>query len=256
MLVYECKLSSSSSENSEKQFVNVLDRVDGSSRYALKQIKLKKCEGLGSFLEYPKLENRSLVYNILGIDSERAESVFDSGKAILKNENNNEVFLSAKFEIILLALIFWFRKLSESQMRVFEDELSVVVESIVFMAVFDKKKIDIFNKKDKNEAKTRQTTRPKTPVISKDNKSSMFIMHAIAEIRCILVALNQLNKTTDDPFKKFDVELWKGNALEQIIRYRLENDDLEVLFEGDENVCFQDQFGACLMAIEYCLVDE
>ena len=144
MLVYEWKFT----ENSEKQYVNVLDRVDGSSTYALKQIKLKKCEGLGSFLEYPRPENRTLIYNILAIEPERAESVFDSGKAILKNDNNNDVFLNKKFEIILLALIFWFRKLSENQMRVFEDELSVVVESIVFMAVHDQKKIDFGGKKD------------------------------------------------------------------------------------------------------------
>ena len=240
MLVYEC-IQHDAEKVDKKQIVNVLDRVDGSSEYKLKQIKLRKCEGLEVFLESDDLEKRAMIYSMLKLDDQIAEHIFDSHEPLYFDENNNKICLDDKFEIILLAVIYWFKNLSKEEMHKYDDELQIVVESIVFMAVYQKKTIDI-------ELKTKNK-----PIITKDSDSSMFMMHAIAEIRCILVALNQLNKITDDPFKTFDVELWKGNALENIIRFRIENRDadLEVLLENED--LLKNQYGACIIAIEQCV---
>ena len=124
----------------------------------------------------------------------------------------------------------------------FETEIATVVESMIFMAVYEKRTVNIPSKQK--------------PVVRKDNDSAMFILHSIAEIRCILVALNQLNKITDNPFESFNVELWKGNALEKILSYRLTNEDLEVLWKENEVVDLNDQYAACLLTVEYCVSNE
>ena len=115
-----------------------------------------------------------IIYNILQLQADRAEFIFkndETNQPLLKDENDNEIVLDKKLEIFLLAVIFWVRKLTKHQMHVFQDELQIIIESVVFMAIYDKKQIEI------------KTNDKRKPVISKDNESAMFIMHSIAEIR-------------------------------------------------------------------------
>ena len=68
---------------------------------------------------------------------------------------------------------------------------------VVFMSLNENTKIDI-----KGQAQDHPKSSPNRvkSVVALDNEEGMFVLHSVAQVRCVLVALNQLNKISDNPF--------------------------------------------------------
>jgi len=239
MLAYE-----SQHGTDKKLMVKLLDRVQGTDEYKIREEKLKVCNGLNEFLEMDdKKQQRRLLCEVLKLPADNIEFCFDTTQPITTDDaTKEEFFVKQNQELFMLAIIYWMRyTITDDDTDTFGHLVPNIIESLIFMALFEQPRIEI-------------SGLGAAPVVNQSD-DGLFMLHSIAQIRCILAALNQLNRITDSPFDPLDITQWKGNTLFKVLKYRTEHSSMDALFSGHP-ASFQNNFEAALIAIDHCCDDD
>ena len=127
-----------------------------------------------------------------------------------KNHQGFNKKTSPSHEIPLIAIIYWTSYLEDEEVEKFQPQIRTIIDAFLLMVSYDSNK-DIPNMVIFDEKFwSREANKTET---------GLFILHSLSQLRCIITALNQLNRILNQPFGDWECSRWRGKFLSRLIAH-------------------------------------